>query len=133
MALDIEDLLRIEQNRGQLQRLTDEFRSGVVIPFVGAGLSIPCGIQGWTDFLVNTARVAGKQEEIDARIQIAAYEEAAEILAEALGHRAFEDVIATDFDPQPLNLRGAVCLLPELTNGPVFTTNFDRVLETVYE
>jgi hypothetical protein len=63
-------------------------------------------------------------------------EEAAEALQNAFGHEAaFQDFMLRTFGAAKLQnkaLPAAVSVLPALTRGPVITTNFDPVVETVF-
>src|SRR6266436_6007721 len=46
-----DELLALFDNRERFDRLKAAFRTGSVIPLVGAGLSMPSGYPGWTPFL----------------------------------------------------------------------------------
>lgn len=126
----------IGSNRENLRLLVDQLRRPQrVVPYVGAGLSIPFGFPGWTDFLLSQAREGRIEQKIRGRIRLGQYEEAAEDLFGALGQRAFHDAIRRVFGDRQLEgkcLEGAVARLPGLAAGPVVTTNFDRVLERVF-
>jgi hypothetical protein len=130
-------IAEIPGNAANLDRLRRQLGTGVgLVPFVGAGLSIPLGFPGWPEFLTAQARLGGIAATVQHRIQQGEYEEAAGDLLEALGHRAFYDAIEDTFGPSRLagkTIGGAVAMLPELVRGPVVTTNFDRVLETVFD
>lgn len=127
----------IEDNKDNLRRLIQQLETPLgVILFVGAGLSIPFGFPGWSDFLVQQARRAGIEDKIRQRLQAGEYEEAAGDLLQARGHQAFHDAIDGAFGVhkiQETQLQGAVSLLPRLAKGPVITTNFDHVLEQVFQ
>jgi hypothetical protein len=128
-----------------------------IVPFVGAGISIPYGFPGWTSFLIELGRDAGIEKQIIERVANGEYEEAVDDIVIALGKESFsrkhrdpsneEAIVAEgnailsgaitrtfglqhtiDFQPGDV-LR----LLPRFAKGPVITTNFDRVLESAYE
>jgi non-specific serine/threonine protein kinase len=126
----------LEENRDNLRRLVAQLCTPVgVVPFVGAGLSVPFGCPGWTDFLRAQAALADISERVQARIEAGEYEEAAEDLLEARGARAFHDAIGNAYGDHKLAdkpLEGAASFLPGLAAGPVITTNFDHVLERVF-
>ena len=62
------------------------------------------------------------------------YEEAAEELVRVRGSLRFEDTIKATYGRGELGLIGSpVSLLSRLTDGPLITTNFDRVIETAFE
>ncbi|MBL8237151.1 MAG: SIR2 family protein [Bryobacterales bacterium] len=128
------------ESRQNLALLVAEFlRVDGVIPFVGAGLSMPLGFPGWSEFLRSQATLRGQEEEIEALIQAGRFEEAAGRLSRKLGMTAFEDALADSFgeDRLPEVLSGATArsllLLPRITAGPVITTNFDRAIERAFE
>jgi len=127
----------IEENEGSLRRLVEQLETPLgVIPFVGAGLSIPFGFPGWKDFLVSQGGRAGIEDQIRKRIEDGDYEGAAEYLLKGLGNRAFHDAIDDAFGDRKLEgkqLDGAVAILPSLALGPVITTNFDHVLERAFQ
>lgn len=104
-----------------------------VIPFVGAGMSIPFGYPGWAAFLEQEAPPAN-QSAVRTLLQRGAYEEAAETLIDT--RPFFRDRIKTVFGTAPRR-SSELCpveFLPTIfPSGPVFTTNYDRVLEDVYD
>lgn len=132
--VELED---IEDNKDNLRLLTEQVQTPIgIIPFVGAGLSIPFGFPSWSGFLKDQAKKAGIEEKISARLEKGEYEEAAEDLLEVRRYRAFHDAISSAFGAHHLNekkLKGPVLHLPQLAKGPVITTNFDKVLEKVFE
>jgi tetratricopeptide (TPR) repeat protein len=106
-----------------------------VIPFVGAGLSVPWRLPAWTPFLIEAGRAAGVEAPVRADIDSGRYEEAAERIAAAMRLDAFDRLVSDTFSDErmtPPDDRAPVELLPQLARGPVVTTNFDRVLERVF-
>lgn len=127
----------IGNNDYTLNELVTQLRSSLgVLPFVGAGLSIPFGFKGWKEFLLAKAQTSELRKKISDRVAKGQYEEAAQDLLESLGDLDFRDALSMEFGEQKLkavSVKGAVSYLPRLSSGPVITTNFDRVLETVFE
>jgi hypothetical protein len=127
----------IKTNDANFRRLVDDMQApSGVLPFVGAGLSIPLKFPGWTGFIIAQARAARIEPLIRERLTVGQFEEAAEDLLKALGPRAFHDAIEDAFGDHRLSIAkicGPVTLLPRLASGPVITTNFDHVLETVFK
>ncbi|HEX8802346.1 MAG TPA: SIR2 family protein, partial [Terriglobales bacterium] len=78
-------------------------------------------------------------KRIKNRIAAAEYEEAASDLLEQLQARRFQDLLAQKFGAEvseiirTRRLDGAIAELPKFPSGPIVTTNFDRVLEAVFE
>jgi hypothetical protein len=128
----VADLLWFRSNRDNFNELVAAIRSGVPLrPFVGAGLSIPCGYPGWRAFLVVEARRLGIEQEVTSACDAGRFEEAANRIEEQLGpsglHHRVRQVFGNEQTP-----KGAVMLLPRITNGSIITTNFDPVIENVY-
>jgi len=139
-ASDLIALIREDPlNERNFPALEEQVRKPVgVVPFIGAGLSMPLGFSGWTEFL----RAEGRRNSLEGRIEdfirIGDYEEAAELLQETMGFTEFEDALNAEFGDTRLgrafpNPDAAVMCIPRLTNGAVFTTNFDCVLERAFE
>lgn len=124
------------QNRQTFLRLHEQLASSPgVVPFVGAGLSIPCGMPGWSKFLLEMAHRIGQVPDVERHLRELRFEEAAQRIAEGLGPRALADRLMEFFGDGRLpetGPRGPVLRVPALTRGPVLTTNFDRVLEAVF-
>ena len=125
-----------EDSTGNLRRLLQDFEGPFgVIPFVGAGLSVPNGLPGWSEFLIQQARRAGILKAVRHRLGEGGFEEAADLISSELGLRAFYDAIEDAFGDHNFERRplcGAVRLMPELSDGPVITTNFDHVLQRAF-
>jgi tetratricopeptide (TPR) repeat protein len=125
----------LKENEQALAELVELFKTGSVIPFVGAGMSASF-YPGWGKFLLQEAQRVGCKTAVAALLKAGKYEEAAEELARKRRGLAFEDMMGQQFSPRSLEgteIGGAVALLPRLARGCVITLNFDRVLETVFE
>jgi SIR2-like domain len=113
--------------------LRTQLRGKGVIPFVGAGMSVAFGYPGWADFLENEASVDDKKE-IRSLLALGGYEEAADLLDKSVPF--FRDRVKSIFGAPPQR-RSEACPVEHLPtlfpSGPIFTTNFDRVLERVYD
>ena len=131
------------KNTDTLNSLVRQLRSPLgVIPLVGVGMSAairfgnsPDRFPQWEELLLNMA--VGTTREADVRRLVGAsdYERAAQTLDE---HRpgVLPQRIKDAFDrkvDRPQLERGALSYLPCLAKGPVITTNFDHVLEQVFE
>ena len=118
------------------QRLAGCFSSGMgVIPFVGAGLSVPFGFPQWGELLTRLS--SGRSRPTVERLGAAGqYEKAAETLYQKgrAADRLQAGIMSAFKRKIPAHaFKGtAVSLLPHLTFGPVVTTNFDQVLERVF-
>lgn len=119
---------------GQLARfekLKEAYKAGKVVPFVGAGMSLPSEFPGWTAFLRDLVRETNvAPETIESLLSSGQYEEAAQCLADALGP-AFNEAVENAFgSSRPL--AGCVQMLPHVFTGSVITTNFDDVIKRCY-
>ena len=129
---EAERILDEYEQRDRFQRLVEAKEGGFLVPFVGAGLSIPSGYPSWTVFLHRVRRESTiSEDDLDALLTVGRYEDAAQCLADALG-AGFNEILENCFAVRR-TVSGAVGLLPYLFTGPVITTNFDTVLERVYD
>jgi len=130
-------ILNIDQFSRNLTRFEELKRScqrGFVIPFVGAGMSKSAGCPEWKEYLLNLcgdanldpAPMRGRLEENGD------YEGVMHDLVSSLSVNRFNLDFERDFKT-PDEIVGAVTLLPKLFDNAAITTNFDRVLERVYE
>lgn len=139
MAQDepLTEIKALGKNKDNLRYLREQFLSrNSIVPFVGAGLSIPFGFRGWSQFLLAQARDAGIEAQIQTRIAAGEFEQAADDLFVALRASGLDDAIDSEYGKHRLEskpLDGAVALLPRLAPGPVITTNFDHVLERAFQ
>ena len=133
---NLDSIKKIGNNDFVLDSLVTQLKTSLgVLPFVGAGLSIPFGFKGWQQFLL-TVKSTVPRQKISKRVKRGEFEEAAQDLLEALGAFDFQDLLTSEYGAKKLgnvDLRGAVSYLPRLASGPVITTNFDRVLEKIFE
>jgi hypothetical protein len=59
-----------------------------LVPFVGAGLSVPMGFPSWRGFLTELAAECGMSEEVAALLDEGRYEKAAGTVEEGWGRRS---------------------------------------------
>lgn len=116
---------------------------GKLIPFVGAGLSVPC-YPLWPKALKDLAEQVAVPETKNTIVDMIEGEnpqllEAAQALEDYWGQRGMADHLLELFSAAKIQKHKeklphqSVWLLPLLFPGkPAVTTNFDRVLETVY-
>jgi hypothetical protein len=130
-------ILNTDQFRSNLQVFEELKRAcqrGFVIPFVGAGMSAGAGLPGWKEYLLGLCVDAGlNRATVRDRLETHSdYEGVMDDIVERLTHDRFERDFERAFQI-PETITGAVTLLPKLFDNSVITTNFDRVLEKVYE
>jgi hypothetical protein len=74
-----------------------------LVPFVGAGLSMPMGFPLWGDFLKGLAAECGKSGEVAALLAEGKYEEAAETVEDGMGDEIFHSRVTHTFGERPSN------------------------------
>jgi hypothetical protein len=127
------DFLRETECWERFHALAHRIRQDSVVPFVGAGLSVPSGFPPWGRFLVSLlADAPHARERVEGLIAAGAYEEAAQVALEVLGVDAFAEEISNRLGRHRPVISGPVALLPELFVGEVITTNFDDVISEAY-
>ena len=135
MCISFEELMQISKNQYNFEKLVKQMETPLnIIPFVGAGMSCPI-YPLWEKFLLSMAEEADRYNEISEMLKKGLFEEAAGELINDMGKRYFDDFMEESFSAKKLlnvSLNGAISVLPHLAQGPVITTNFDRVLEKVY-
>jgi hypothetical protein len=123
------------ENASSVELLVRQLRSPMgVVPFVGAGLSIPFGFDSWERVLRDTAQFHSEPAAVTDKIAKSDFIGAAALLQRESADR-FQAMVAYKFGRDiPLEqIQGeAVALLPMLATGPVITTNFDHVIETAF-
>lgn len=122
-------------NRRTLEDLHQQLASNLgVVPFVGAGMCVPCGLPSWSSLLLGLGEECGLAAQVKTLIDGGRFEEAASLLEQALGEPAFTRSLQRRLTLDgPRRIRGAISWIPALTRGPVITTNFDDVLESAFQ
>jgi len=122
------------RNQTLFEELKRSCQRGFVIPFVGAGMSKSAGCLEWKEYLLSLCADARLDPEaMRARLEeVTDYEGVMNDLVVTLGESHFNLHFERDFKT-PDDITGAITLLPTLFDNSAITTNFDRVLEKVYE
>jgi Sulfatase-modifying factor enzyme 1/SIR2-like domain len=119
----------IGNNERHLRDLKDELTN--LVPFVGAGLSIPLNYPSWSELLISIAPDDKIREEVRILLKHFNYEEAAQEVFDGLTPTNFRAKLVDAFNESklPPSIGGAISILPALTSGLVITTNLDRAIE----
>lgn len=127
-------LITTNQYENRFADLLQAAGRGRLVPFIGAGLSAPCGMPLWGTALGQLLERLAPPNEVEIRqlIEGGDYLRAAQALA-AHDPAQTANFIATTYRLQELRLAGPVTLLPKLANGCVVTTNFDDAIEKTYD
>ncbi|MCP9887524.1 SIR2 family protein [Cyanobium sp. ATX 6A2] len=106
---------------------------GRIVPFVGAGMSMPMGMPLWGAALKELLGClpSADADAIDMQIETGQYLAAAQALFE---HDQVQtsNFVRTKYRIQKVKLGGPMMLLPRIAKGCVITTNFDDAIEQVY-
>jgi hypothetical protein len=129
-----EQILSLHGNRERFGTLSAVYSRGTVLPFVGAGLSIPAGYPGWTGYLYQLREETTVAEvDLTRLMGSGEYEEAAQLLFDAMPHDSFNEDLENKFGNDK-NLEGCVRFLPYcFPQSSVVTTNFDDVVKRCYQ
>ena len=131
---EVEELFR--PSIDNLDHLTQQLMGGVVVPFVGAGLSHDYKYPLWSQFLAETAKDYRVEADIQSLLDAEDFEKAAELLHTTMGDGNFTKLVVRKFGKTPstpLPTGTAASILPRLTRGAIITTNYDTVLERVFQ
>lgn len=128
-----EEILDLYDNRGRFEQLVKSFARGKIIPFVGAGMSMPSDYPSWTKFLFDACDESHvTEEDLDLKLKEEDYEGAAQMLHDDMTPAVFNELLESTFKSDR-DILGAVNYLPEMfPECSVITTNFDEVIEKLY-
>jgi NAD-dependent SIR2 family protein deacetylase len=117
----------------RFQLLCEKHNQRRVMPFVGAGMSIPSGFKSWgqllKDLCVDSPPLL---ERVEAFLTQSSYEEAAQDVCDTLGADTLHHDIDAHLGRNGFALEGPIRLLPKCFRSGCITTNLDQVLERVY-
>lgn len=125
------ELLEDDLLKNRVRPLIDVLKKSKVAPFVGAGLSIPCGKKSWQFMLLDIGQRSSRvdQEKFKALVDDEKFIEAADEIAGSSPGQLSEYIKASLADSRP---QGAVTSLPDIASECIITSNLDCILETVY-
>lgn len=128
-----EKVVGYPDNLERIKDLKDCYKHGLIIPFVGAGLSIQCGAPGWRRFLHSLAPNSETKEakHIELLLSAGKLEEVAGALYSYIGKEKFCEKMDHAFSIEYPTL-GGVNYLPRLSIDQIVTTNFDRLIEKAF-
>ncbi|MBT7769673.1 MAG: SIR2 family protein [Rhodospirillales bacterium] len=117
----------------RFQLLCEKKEQGRVLPFVGAGMSIPSGFKPWSQLLRDlSVDSPALLERVNRHLTNFAYEDAAQDICDTLGQDALHHDIDAHLGRTGFPLNGPIRLLPKCFGSGCITTNMDLVLERVY-
>ncbi|MNN29743.1 hypothetical protein D3C81_1433600 [compost metagenome] len=105
----------------------------MVVPFIGAGISVGGGFPTWADHLRQQGRTAGiAREQIEAWLAQGDYEQIVAHIEAAHGRDVFSQEIRDVFGKRG-SIQEVTLLISELFKDTLITTNYDRLLEQVFD
>jgi hypothetical protein len=122
-----------QRNVDHFIQLVDLMYAGVVVPFVGAGISASGGFSTWKDHLRRQGKTAHiASAHIEELLASGAYETVLEEIEAVRGRDVFINEIRDEFS-RNLTIPDVVWGISELFTNTVITTNYDRLIELSYE
>lgn len=137
--IDFQEIMKYSKsNPIVFKELYEEARNLNIIPYVGAGLSVPFQFPTWPNTIKQIASLVDDDSFISEINKIAAAEpiEAAERLSEKIGlqtiFQSLKTLFSKDINADQLNNEAASILPLLFGTGYTITTNYDHVLEKAY-
>jgi len=126
------DLLQDDLIKNRVRPLIKSLKKSKVAPFIGAGLSIPCGKKSWPAMLLDVGQRSNRidQDLFKELLDSGDYIEAADIIASRSSEQLYEYIRISLSDSTPC---GAVMHLPDIASECIITSNLDCILEAVYQ
>jgi len=122
-----------ERNERRFNQLLKCLASQVVVPFIGAGISVGGGFPTWADHLRQQGRTAGiAVDQVEAWLTEGQYEQIIAHIEQQRGRQVFAQEIRDAFDRRG-RIQDITLRISELFSGTLITTNYDRLLEQVFE
>ncbi|MCT8467535.1 SIR2 family protein [Chromohalobacter canadensis] len=121
-----------EDNENNYEKLFNSIKQrAIVIPFIGAGFSVPAGCPSWSKYIIDQATKARfPEEETQNRILSGEHEMVMTEVINRLSLNKFKRDFKSSFQNSNITAALSPCTeLDELFEQCVITTNFDRVLE----
>jgi tetratricopeptide (TPR) repeat protein len=139
----IKDLIEFyPNNKRNINELTSYIKNAKIVPFIGAGLSKFAGYPLWSEFLDNIFEEYKDRERIKSIISDPNFKKftctmKASLLKKNMGQALIVREIIDAFKDKERErehfLNQPVWILPDLFNGLILTTNFDKLIERVYD
>ncbi|MDP3777952.1 SIR2 family protein [Methylotenera sp.] len=122
-----------ERNEAHFDALVARLADAMVVPFIGAGVSAGAGFPTWANHLRQQGRTAGlKPEQIEEWIAAGDYEQIITHIETKHGAEVFAQEIRDVFGKTG-SIQDITLLISELFTDTLITTNYDRLLEQVFD
>jgi hypothetical protein len=122
-----------ERNGRRFDQLVECLAAQEVVPFVGAGISTGGGFPTWANHLRQQARTAGSaMVQVEDWLAQGQYEAVIADIEDRCGRDVFAQEIRDVFGRRG-GFQSITLLISELFGDTLITTNYDRLLEQVYD
>lgn len=122
-----------ERNEWRFEQLVELLAAEEVVPFIGAGISSGGGFPTWANHLRQQGRTAGiPKQRVEAWLEAGEYETVIAEIERLHGRDVFTQEIKDVFGKRG-QIQNITLLISELFNDTLITTNYDRLLELVYD
>lgn len=122
-----------ERNEQRFNQLIDRLIDEMVVPFVGAGISVGGGFPTWTNHLRQQGRTAGiAGHQIEAWLAQGEFEQVIAHIELVHGRDVFAQEIRDVFGKRG-SIQNITLLISEIFNDTLITTNYDQLLEQVFD
>ncbi|WP_163372658.1 SIR2 family protein [Endozoicomonas acroporae] len=145
---EVKDYLEETDQNTSFSRLVEAIKRKRIVPFIGAGLSFSCDYPLWEQAItklakklegVSTSETRAMQpalsylEEVKQYIVSSKYLDAVQLLYEN-NKTQVDNFINNTFDgADAKDISGPIKLLPAICDGCIITTNFDGLIEKVFQ
>lgn len=128
------NFLRENECIPRFRRLCERVHQEAVIPFVGAGMSVPSSMLTWGAFLNGlTADDPDLRRHVETMVGAGQFEEAAQAVVDRFSENMLSEEIENCFGLRTIRPVGPINLLPFVFKQECITTNFDYIIDKVYE
>lgn len=122
-----------ERNEQRFNQLVECLADEEVVPFIGAGISMGGGFPTWANHLRQQGRTAGiPPEQVEEWLGQGQYEEVIAHIEQQYGREVFAQEIRDVFGRRG-SIQGITLLISEMFTDTLITTNYDRLLEQVFD
>lgn len=122
-----------DRNEQRFNQLVDRLSDEIVVPFIGAGVSVAGGFPTWANHLRQQGKTAGIADDlIEAWLSAGQYEQIIEHIEQTFSPDVFAQEIRDAFSKTG-SIEDITLRIAELFSDTLITTNYDRLLEQVFD
>ncbi|QXH94291.1 SIR2 family protein [Pseudomonas ogarae] len=122
-----------DRNEQRFNQLIDRIVDEMVVPFIGAGISVGGGFPTWADHLRQQGRTAGiAGQQIETWLAQGEFEQVIAHIEQVHGRDVFSQEIRDVFGKRG-SIQNITLTISEIFKDTLITTNYDQLLEQVFE